>query len=171
MASRSPLSSSARRPLPFRSFAFLVLSLLLCRDDTFMFSTDLMIVDAFPSLTVVTSLMTRHTSSCNSLHKSITSHGTRLLMARPGQSEAQARQEREEEIRVQLARLKSAGKLKNGRGDKTMMQEAEDFFNQESPTRKFERIVKARKDAAEEAAAVAAKEEKDIDEQDDSTCS
>ena len=92
-------------------------------------------------------------------------------MARPGQSEAQARQEREEEIRVQLARLKSAGKLKNGRGDKTMMQEAEDFFNQESPTRKFVRIVKARKDAAEEAAAVAAKEEKDIDEQDDSTCS
>ena len=77
-------------------------------------------------------------------------------MAKPGQSEAQQRQERENEIRSTLAKLRSAGKVANNKngGDlsHSMVDEAEAFFNKESPVRKFERQAKERK--AREAAAL-----------------
>ena len=77
-------------------------------------------------------------------------------MAKPGQSDAQQRQERENEIRSTLAKLKSAGRVANGKkgGDlsQSMVDEAEAFFNKESPVRKFERQAKERK--AREAAAL-----------------
>lgn len=72
---------------------------------------------------------------------------TALCMARPGQSEAQARKEREDEIRGKLAKLKADGKMKGGTAE-SMMEEAEQFFSKESPTRKFERSVKKRREAA-----------------------
>eukprot|EP00339_Tiarina_fusa_P024795 CAMPEP_0117030418 /NCGR_PEP_ID=MMETSP0472-20121206/21960_1 /TAXON_ID=693140 ORGANISM="Tiarina fusus, Strain LIS" /NCGR_SAMPLE_ID=MMETSP0472 /ASSEMBLY_ACC=CAM_ASM_000603 /LENGTH=151 /DNA_ID=CAMNT_0004738491 /DNA_START=49 /DNA_END=504 /DNA_ORIENTATION=- len=73
-----------------------------------------------------------------------------LYMGRPGQSEAQQRQDRENEIRSKMAKLKSAGRMnKVGDGSESMMNEAEAFFNQESPLRKLERATKARKEAAE----------------------
>jgi hypothetical protein len=75
-------------------------------------------------------------------------------MARPGQSEAQARKEREDEIRQKLAQLKSSGKMKGGTAS-SMMDEAEKFFNVESPARRFELRNKKRKADAEAAALLA----------------
>lgn len=83
-------------------------------------------------------------------------------MVRPGQSEAQQRNEREEEIRQTLAQLKSSGKMK-GATAKSMMEEAENFFNRPSPVRKFEKQVRERK----EAAAQQKKEDQDGDSLDD----
>ena len=65
-------------------------------------------------------------------------------MARPGQSEEQAKQERENEIRSKIASLKKAGKFKKTNPEETMMLEAEAFFNKESPIKKFERRKKER---------------------------
>jgi hypothetical protein len=80
---------------------------------------------------------------------------TRLAMARPGQSEAQLKQEREDEIRATLARLQRDGKLpsQKGGGDpsESIMKEAEAFFNpKESPLQKFARQTAERKAAKEE---------------------
>jgi hypothetical protein len=73
---------------------------------------------------------------------------TVVFMVRPGQSEAQQRQEREEEIRVKLSQLKSSGKMKGGTTE-SIMAEAEEFFNKKSPVRKFEKFVRDRKEAEE----------------------
>jgi cell division protein FtsB len=80
---------------------------------------------------------------------------SRLTMARPGQSEAQQKQEREDEIRATLARLQRDGKLpsQKGGGDpsESMIKEAEAFFNpKESPLQKFARQNAERKAAKEE---------------------
>jgi hypothetical protein len=68
---------------------------------------------------------------------------TAMRMGRPGQSEAQQRQEREEEIRSKLAKLKSSGKMKGGTSE-SMMDEAEQFFNKETRLKKFERRARER---------------------------
>jgi hypothetical protein len=79
-----------------------------------------------------------------------------LRMAKPGQSESQKRQERENEIRSKLAQLKGSGKMKDGTSE-SIMTAAENFMNpKESPLRKFERAQKARQEAADAAAAAAA---------------
>jgi hypothetical protein len=88
------------------------------------------------------------------IHQGSSSSITALSMARPGQSEAQARKEREDEIRQKLAQLKSSGKMKGGTAS-SMMDEAEKFFNKESPARKFELKNKKRKEEAAAAAALA----------------
>jgi hypothetical protein len=67
-----------------------------------------------------------------------------LPMAKPGQSEEQAKQERENDIRSKIASLKKAGKFKKSNPEESMMAEGEKFFNQESPLRKFERRKKER---------------------------
>ena len=70
-------------------------------------------------------------------------------MARPGQSEAQEREERADEIRRKMMQLKNAGKLNKSAaagGEDSVMLEAEAFFNKESPLRKFERETQARKE-------------------------
>jgi hypothetical protein len=71
-------------------------------------------------------------------------------MARPGQSEEQAKQERENEIRSKIASLKKAGKFKKSNPEETMMLEAEAFFNKESPIKKFERRKKEREQREQE---------------------
>jgi len=148
-------SSSATRPMSRSScgrFLFLLMAL----------GAGVMMADAF-TWTTTSALPTRHPSiSSNGCAILTTAPATPLFMARPGQSEAQAKREREDDIRSQLARLKSAGKMKDGKGDQTMMAEAEAFLNQESPVRKFERKMKAIKDAAA-AAAAAEEENKDTD--------
>jgi hypothetical protein len=75
-------------------------------------------------------------------------------MARPGQSEAQQKQDREDEIRATLARLQRDGKLKSqqdgGDPSDSMISEAEAFFNPpESPLQKFARKTAERKAAKE----------------------
>jgi multimeric flavodoxin WrbA len=87
-----------------------------------------------------------------------------LMMATPGQSEAQKRQKREEEIRTKLAQLKSAGKMnKGGDGSEGMMKEAEAFFNKESPLRKFERRQQALKEEEEAEALLKAQQEEECE--------
>jgi hypothetical protein len=73
-----------------------------------------------------------------------------LSMARPGQSEEQAKQERENEIRSKIASLKRAGKFTKNNPEESMMLEAEEFFNRESPIRKFERRKKEREQREQE---------------------
>lgn len=84
----------------------------------------------------------------------IRQHQQALSMARPGQSEAHARAERENEIRQKLAQLQSSGKMKGGTSS-SMMDQAEKFFNVESPARKFELRNKKRKADAAAAALLA----------------
>eukprot|EP00545_Synedropsis_sp_CCMP1620_P009836 CAMPEP_0119004248 /NCGR_PEP_ID=MMETSP1176-20130426/1037_1 /TAXON_ID=265551 /ORGANISM="Synedropsis recta cf, Strain CCMP1620" /LENGTH=190 /DNA_ID=CAMNT_0006955933 /DNA_START=99 /DNA_END=669 /DNA_ORIENTATION=+ len=95
------------------------------------------------------------------------SSSSAVFMARPGQSEAQQKREREDEIREKLAQLKSAGKMKGGTSD-SMMDEAEKFFNKESPAKKFARATKKRLEAE---AALQKEEEEGLSEGDDSTSS
>jgi hypothetical protein len=91
--------------------------------------------------------------------RATTTTTTVLYMAKPGQSESQKRQERENEIRSKLAQLKGSGKMKKG-GSESIMAEAENFMNpKESPLRKFERAHKARQEAAAAEAALLAKNE------------
>ena len=70
---------------------------------------------------------------------------TCLCRAKPGQSEAEAKAERALEISNKIASLKAAGKFKDN-AEETMMQEAEQFMNKESPMAKFERRAKERKE-------------------------
>ena len=70
---------------------------------------------------------------------------TGICRAKPGQSEAEAKAERALEISNKIAALKSAGKFKDN-AEETMMQEAEQFMNKESPMAKFERRAKERKE-------------------------
>jgi hypothetical protein len=67
-----------------------------------------------------------------------------LHMAKPGQSEAQQRQERENEIRSKMAKLKAAGRMdKGGDGSASMMNEAEAFFNKDNPVRRRKKAAEA----------------------------
>jgi Skp family chaperone for outer membrane proteins len=91
-------------------------------------------------------------SSRFSQHRILQHPGSALSMARPGQSESQAKNDRENEIRQKLAKLKSSGKMK-GDASSSIMDEAEKFLNMESPARKFELKMKKRKAEAEAAAA------------------
>lgn len=68
------------------------------------------------------------------------------VYAKPGQSEEQRKQDREEQIRAKLSQLKNSGKMKGG--DESIMLEAESFFQQKSPARKFEERNRARKEEA-----------------------
>jgi hypothetical protein len=86
-------------------------------------------------------------------------------MAKPGQSEEQAKQERENEIRSKIAQLKSAGKFKKTNPEESMMLEAEEFFNKESPIKKYERQKKEREQREQE------KQEQGEDIQDDDSAS
>jgi hypothetical protein len=64
----------------------------------------------------------------------------RLSMAMPGQSDEQRRQEREQEIRAKMSQLKSQGRMNKGgvSTEDSIMLEAEQFFNKESPFKKFQ---------------------------------
>lgn len=62
-----------------------------------------------------------------------------LRMVKPGQSEAQEKEQRAAEIRQKIAQLKSSGRFKDTSAEESMMNEAEQFFSKESPLRKFER--------------------------------
>ena len=82
-----------------------------------------------------------------------------LSMAAPGQSEQQAKQERDAEIRATIAKLKSKGKIKQKNSDGTeetaedsAMREAEAFFNKPVSSRIQERMatLKRAKEAEEE---------------------
>mmetsp|Transcript_35874 Transcript_35874/g.70579 ORF Transcript_35874/g.70579 Transcript_35874/m.70579 type:complete len:117 (-) Transcript_35874:38-388(-) len=68
-----------------------------------------------------------------------------ISMAKPGQSEADAKAERASEISDKIASLKRAGKFKEN-AEETMMAEAEQFMNKESPFAKFERRAAERKE-------------------------
>mmetsp|Transcript_24130 Transcript_24130/g.39553 ORF Transcript_24130/g.39553 Transcript_24130/m.39553 type:complete len:160 (-) Transcript_24130:47-526(-) len=82
-----------------------------------------------------------------------------LSMAAPGQSDEQAKQERDAEIRATIARLKSKGKIKQKNSDGTeetaedsAMREAEAFFNKPVSSRIQERMAEQNrvKEAEEE---------------------
>ena len=138
---RTMMASSSSSSVATRSvFLGVLLIMLLCGDLGGRAAVEAL----SPSLTRSNAL-TRTWMSSNTN----TNIHTRLEMARPGQSEAQARQEREEEIRSQLAKLKGAGKLKNGKGSESMMNDAEAFFNQESPSQKFQRRQRERQEREE----------------------
>ena len=71
-----------------------------------------------------------------------------LFMAAPGKSDDIARNERNDEIRLKIAQLKSQGKLlKNG--EDAAMVEAEAFFNKPSPAKKFQDRIAERKRLAQ----------------------
>mmetsp|Transcript_2085 Transcript_2085/g.3186 ORF Transcript_2085/g.3186 Transcript_2085/m.3186 type:complete len:153 (-) Transcript_2085:318-776(-) len=122
--------------------SLLVLLLLLGRTSTC--NTVRGVAEAFSSRTAtrVPHRLLRTLNAGTIVNAAITT--TMIKMARPGQSEAQQKQEREAEIRAKLAQLKSAGKMKGGTAESTMA-EAENFFNQESPVRKLERRIKEQK--------------------------
>jgi hypothetical protein len=64
-----------------------------------------------------------------------------ISMAMPGKSEAQRKQERENEIRAKMSKLKSEGRMNKGKDvttEDSMMIEAEAFFNKESPFKKYQ---------------------------------
>jgi hypothetical protein len=85
----------------------------------------------------------------------------RLSMAMPGQSEEQRRQEREMEISEMVSKLKSQGRM-NEKGESTedsAMLEADEFFNKESPLKKFQRKKLEREQREAEADADAKKKE------------
>jgi hypothetical protein len=76
-------------------------------------------------------------------------------MAIPGQSEEQRRQERQQEISDKISKLKNEGRMNKGSVASTedsMMLEAEQFFNKESPLKKFARkkLEWEQKEAAEQ---------------------
>jgi hypothetical protein len=91
-----------------------------------------------------------------------------LFMAKPGMSDARARQEREAEIQSKISRMKREGKMKNKDGtaqsaEDSAMLEAEAFFNKPNPRLKFERQERKRVEA--EAAAAAEQESKSPDDE------
>jgi len=94
----------------------------------------------------------------------------RLFMAAPGMSEAQRKNERDNEIRAKIAKLKREGKMKSRDKDGVVeegqsqedstMKEAEAFMNKPSPLKKFAE----RKAARERREAEAEKEKKEEEE-------
>ncbi len=103
-------------------------------------------IDASRSSTLQTQLAFLSPNSVAVRTKSNTHH----LSAAPGMSDERRKQERESEIRSTIAKLKRQGKMKNKDGtgalsaEDSAMLEAEAFFNQASPVRKFEEKVAER---------------------------
>jgi hypothetical protein len=85
----------------------------------------------------------------------------------PGKSESELKMEREQEIRCKMAKLKREGKMvtKDGRTstEDSAMLEAEAFFNQESPVKKFQRKMAERKRLEEEADELKKREEEKVE--------